>query len=233
MKRMLALLLACLLPVTALAVTEGVVETAPEVEIELPEINSVGEPQLLEEKYLGKAEKLEQDAIEAASFLLGSPEDMELALAQAPMWYSPAKIGQDGAAEYEQEVRKGIELTFERRGRKVVRSVRVLFDLETERLVSLRNEYDMESLEERLHDGKVMDDGFALRMSKAGLECFPGCEQMEMILSPKSDGRYVIAYGRTAYGWHVNTTIDRAKRAVIAVEWISDAHSASLAEMGE
>ena len=37
MKRMLALLLACLLPVTALAVTEGVVEAAPEVEIVLPE----------------------------------------------------------------------------------------------------------------------------------------------------------------------------------------------------
>lgn len=36
MKRMLALLLACLLPVTALAVTEGVVEAAPEVEIVLP-----------------------------------------------------------------------------------------------------------------------------------------------------------------------------------------------------
>lgn len=37
MKRMLALLLACLLPATALAVTEGVVEAAPEVEIVLPE----------------------------------------------------------------------------------------------------------------------------------------------------------------------------------------------------
>lgn len=234
MKRMMALMLMCLLlPAAALAVTEGVVENAPLVSIDLPPIAPVGEPQLLEAGYQEMAKRLEQAALEASAFLLGSPMDMQLTLAQAPVWYGPARIAQDGSVEYDEEVRKGMELTFERRSKKVVRSIRALFDLETEKPIMFRNEYDMESLEEGMHGGKLMDDGFALRMAKAGLEFFPGCAQIEMTLSPKSDGRYAVAYGRTAYGWHVNTTIDRAKHAVIAVEWISDDHSASLAEMRE
>lgn len=234
MKRMMALMLLCLLlPAIALAVTEGVVESAPLVSIEMPPIAPIGEPQLLEEAYREAAERLEQAALEASAFLLDSPMDMQLTLAQAPVWYSPARIAQDGAVEYDEEVRKGMELTFERRSKKVVRNVRVLFDLETEKPILLRNEYDMESLKEGLHSGTIMEDGFALRMAQAGLEVSPGCEQIKLTLSPKSDGRYAVVYGRTDHGWHVSLTMDRAKRTVISMEWISDDHSASLAEMRE
>ena len=109
MKRMMALMLMCLLlPAAALAVTEGVVENAPLVSIDLPPIAPVGEPQLLEAGYQEMAKRLEQAALEASAFLLGSPMDMQLTLAQAPVWYGPARIAQDGSVEYDEEVRKGI-----------------------------------------------------------------------------------------------------------------------------
>lgn len=231
-RKIYALLLGLLLPACALAVTEGVVEDAPEISIELPQLHEIEEPKLLDEAYREMAERLAQTAIEASSFLLGSPEDMELVLAQAPVWYSPARIGQDGSVEYDSTVQEGLELSFERRGSKVVRNVSVLFDLETERPIRFRNEYEM-GLDKSLYNGTAVEDGFALRLACAGLEEFPGCEQIEMSLSPKSDGRYAIAYGRTAHGWHVNITIDRAERYVVSVEWISDDQSIPVNEMME
>lgn len=233
MKRIYALLLACLLlPAAALAVTEGVVEAAPEVAIELPAAEGQ-EHLLIDEAYLGIVKELENDAIEAACYLLGSPDDLRLTQAEAPVWYSSARLLEDGYAAYSDELHEGIRLTLERKGKSVARRIKVLFDLQTKMLISLDCEYMLKLSLGDAADFSLLEDDTAVHMSVFSVEHVPGCEGIQMRLSENSDAQYAILHGMTGYGWLVEVTFDRAAHSLVRLKLLRDDHSASLAEMKE
>lgn len=236
-----ALALGMLLPACALAVTEGVVEEAPGVTIEMGaamraetplKSDETGEHSLTESVDFGK---LESRAREAMDIWLGCAPDMTPLSADADVAYIPATLDAQGGASYTERARKGVQLMFGRENRqmKIGYTAQILFDAETGELMRMRKDiewYDARTQEAR-SDNYLKRDADGLRYAQASAEGRPGCEGIEMTLSSGSDETYVRAQGMVGGGWRYETIVERSTGNVMTHEYLRGLNAESLDEM--
>ncbi|MGN0990917.1 MAG: hypothetical protein ACI4O4_05625 [Candidatus Ventricola sp.] len=179
--------------------------------------------------------RLESRAREAMDIWLGCAPDMTLLSTDADMTYIPATLDAQGRASYTERARSGVQLTFGRENKqmKISYTAQVLFDAETGELMRMRKDIEWRDAEtqEFRSDGYMTRDADGLRYAQYAAEGMPGCEGVEVTLSPGSDETHVRAQGMMGGGWRCETAIERSSGNVVTHEYLRGLNAVSLDEM--
>ena len=179
--------------------------------------------------------KLESRAREAMDIWLGCAPDMALLSTDADMTYIPATLDAQGRASYTERARAGVQLTFghENKHMKISYTAQVLFDAETGEVMRMRKDIEWHDAQTQAFrsDGHMTRDADGLRYAQYAAEGVPGCEGIEMMLSPGSDETHVRAQGMMGGGWRYETAIERSSGNVVTHEYLRGLDAVSLDEM--
>ena len=178
---------------------------------------------------------LESRAREAMDIWLGCAPDMTLLSTDADMAYIPATLDAQGRASYTERARAGVQLTFghENKHMKISYTAQVLFDAETGEVMRMRKDIEWHDAQTQAFrsDGHMTRDADGLRYAQYAAEGMPGCEDIEVTLSPGSDGTHVRAQGMMGGGWRYETAVERLSGNVVTHEYLRGLDAVSLDEM--
>lgn len=178
---------------------------------------------------------LESRAREAMDIWLGCAPDMALLSTDADMTYIPATLDAQGRASYTERARAGVQLTFghENKHMKISYTVQVLFDAETGEVMCMRKDIEWNDAQTQAFrsDGYMTRDADGLRYAQYAAEGMPGCEGIEVTLSPGSDETHVRAQGMMGGGWRCETAVERSSGSVVTKEYLRGLDAVSLDEL--
>lgn len=179
--------------------------------------------------------KLESRAREAMDIWLGCAPDMALLSTDADMMYIPATLDAQGRASYTERARAGVQLTFghENKHMKISYTAQVLFDAETGEVMRMRKDIEWHDARTQAFrsDGHMTRDADGLRYAQYAAEGMPGCEGIEVTLSPGSDETHVRAQGMMGGGWRYETAVERLSGNVVTHEYLRGLDAVSLDEL--
>ena len=215
MKKLFFLLM-LLLPMSALAVQEGVIEEAPSVSVTVSMSQSVGVSH--------PSPELEVRAKDIIEKVFGH-QDLSL-LSSQKKWYIPASFDENGVAIFDSKEREGVEVTFFREVEetKLSYSADVLFDFETGDVIRTGVTYDFSHTDPLIPAEKrrVSDNDFGLRMGQIMADTYLEAwdKSTEMIISPKSDALYCVSHGMVDENWRFEFTVNRETGNAVRHEFL-------------
>lgn len=207
----LIFLLMLLLPVSALAVQEGIIE---EVTVSMPQSVGVSHP----------SPELEIRAKDIIEKVFGH-QGLSL-LSSQKKWYIPAAFDENGVAIFDSKEREGVEVTFFKAAEaaKFSYSADVLFDFETGNVIRTGVTYDFSHTDPLIPAEKrrVSDNDFGLRMGQIMADSYLEVwdKSTEMIISPKSDAQYCVSHGLVDESWRFEFTVNRETGNAVRHEFL-------------
>lgn len=215
MKKLFFLLM-LLLPMSALAVQEGVIEEAPSVSVTVSVPQSVGVSH--------PSPELEIRAKNTIDKVFGH-QNLSL-LSSQKKWYIPATFDENGVAIFESKEREGVEVTFFKAAEAAnfSYSADVLFDFKTGNVIRIGVTYDFSHTDPLIPAEKrrVSDNDFGLRMGQIMVDSYLEVwdKSTEMIISPKSDALYCVSHGMVDENWRFEFTVNRETGNAVRHEFL-------------
>ncbi|MBQ7051499.1 MAG: hypothetical protein IJO98_04000 [Clostridia bacterium] len=178
---------------------------------------------------------LEMRARRALFAWLGCDQEVPLLHTQADFPYLPVSLDEKGLASYNGQERMGVQFTFgkENAVQQWSYTANVLFDAETEEILSMRKEYVWNDAltQENRSDPELTDDRSGLVFLQAGADRMTGCEGVSMMLAPGTDDAHIVGYGMTDNGWRIALTVERSSGNMVAHEYVRAENAVSWDEL--